>query len=209
MADDAEIDKNSALDLLAFAHGGQSDPEEDPLEKILKIAHGINKSQPNSSNNVGCVGTKLSSSSTERQERPSSQNAHCNGSSVISNGPKGVRTRNKYQLKMVLSEGFQAKDIYSAKEKKVQSEPSSSKGDVKETIDVSGTENDVGCKSTTISVSEHRGSTPMTNSLAASIVKPDKDSSRMHVFCLEHAIEVEKQLHAIGGSNIMLICRPG
>uniref|UniRef100_A0A0E0N6H6 JmjC domain-containing protein n=1 Tax=Oryza rufipogon TaxID=4529 RepID=A0A0E0N6H6_ORYRU len=259
MADDAEIDKNSALDLLAFAHGGQPDPEEDPLEKILKIAHGINKSQPNSSNNVGCVGTKLSSSSTERQERPSSQNAHCNGSSVISNGPKGVRTRNKYQLKMVLSEGFQAKDIYSAKEKKVQSEPSSSKGDVKETIDVSGTENDVGCKSTTISVSEHRGSTknmysvkekkvqskpsslkgtvketvdvsgtendarcksitisvsehrgstPMTNSLAASIVKPDKDSSRMHVFCLEHAIEVEKQLHAIGGSNIMLICRP-
>ncbi|XP_006645195.1 lysine-specific demethylase JMJ705-like [Oryza brachyantha] len=262
MSDDAEIDRNSALDLLAFAYGGQSDSEEDPLKKILQVAHnsdqllrGIIESQPKSSSNVGCFGTKLSSSSTESKEIPSSQNARCIGSSVISNGPKGVRTRNKYQLKMVLSEGFQAKDMFSVKEKKVQPEPSSSKGSVKETVDggtkndagytisvsehrgstedmysakdkkvqsessnldgtaketvdVSGTENDARCNSTTISVSEHRGSTPMINSLATSIVKPDKDSSRMHVFCLEHAIEVEKQLHAIGGSHIILLCHP-
>ncbi|KAF0916403.1 hypothetical protein E2562_007504 [Oryza meyeriana var. granulata] len=215
MFDEAEIDRNSALDLLAFAYGGQSDSEEDPLKKILQVAHNsdqllrsINESQPNSSSNVGCVGTKLPSSSVECQEIPSSQNAHCLASSVISNGPKGVRTRNKYQLKMVLSEGFQAKDMYSAKEKKVQSESSSLKGTVKERVDVSGTENDARCNRTTISVSEHRGSTPMINSLATSIVKPDKDSSRMHVFCLEHAIEVEKQLHALGGSHIILLCRP-
>jgi hypothetical protein len=47
------------------------------------------------------------------------------------------------------------------------------------------------------------------NNLVTSIVKPDKDSSRMHVFCLEHAIEVEKQLQAIGGADIFLLCRPG
>uniref|UniRef100_A0A0D9V9A0 JmjC domain-containing protein n=1 Tax=Leersia perrieri TaxID=77586 RepID=A0A0D9V9A0_9ORYZ len=254
-SDDAEIDRKSALDLLAFAYGDQSGPEEDPLKKILKVAHnpdellrGINESQPNSSSNVGCVGTKLSSSSTECLERPSSQNANCIGSSVISTRPKGVRTRNKYQLKMILSEGFQAKDMHSAKEKKDQSEQSSSKGIVKETVDVSCIENVAGCNSTKISVSEHRGSTkdiysakekkvlsessslkgtikdtvdvsgsendarcnkttisvgdhrdstPTINSLATSIMKPDKDSSRMHVFCLEHAIEVQKQLHAI------------
>lgn len=37
----------------------------------------------------------------------------------------------------------------------------------------------------------------------------DKDSTRMHVFCLEHAIEVEKHLRAIGGADVMLLCHPG
>jgi hypothetical protein len=47
------------------------------------------------------------------------------------------------------------------------------------------------------------------NNLNKPIVKFDKDSSRMHVFCLEHAVEVEKQLRAIGGANVILLCRPG
>ncbi|KAG8078804.1 hypothetical protein GUJ93_ZPchr0007g5437 [Zizania palustris] len=206
MSDDATLDRNSALDLLAFAYGGQSDSEEDALKKKLQasLSHnpdefskGVNESWPNSSSNVCSVGTNLSSSRMECQERPSSQSAHCTGSSVISNGPRGVRTRNKYQLKMVLSEGFQPKDLYSAKENKVQSELSSSKGTFKETVDVSGTEHDARCNMSTTSVGENRGPSPTMNSLATSIVEPDKDSSRMHVFCLEHAMEVEKQLQAI------------
>ncbi|WOL17929.1 lysine-specific demethylase REF6-like [Canna indica] len=36
----------------------------------------------------------------------------------------------------------------------------------------------------------------------------DKDSSRMHVFCLEHAAEVEKQLQQMGGMHMMLLCHP-
>ncbi|XP_008239384.1 PREDICTED: lysine-specific demethylase REF6 [Prunus mume] len=36
----------------------------------------------------------------------------------------------------------------------------------------------------------------------------DEDSSRMHVFCLEHAIEVEQQLRSIGGVHIFLLCHP-
>ncbi|XP_021908879.1 lysine-specific demethylase REF6 [Carica papaya] len=38
--------------------------------------------------------------------------------------------------------------------------------------------------------------------------KSDEDSSRLHVFCLEHAVEVEKQLRPIGGVHIMLLCHP-
>ncbi|ERN13745.1 lysine-specific demethylase REF6 [Amborella trichopoda] len=34
----------------------------------------------------------------------------------------------------------------------------------------------------------------------------DKDSSRMHIFCLEHAMEAEKQLQLMGGANILLLC---
>ncbi|XP_042472637.1 lysine-specific demethylase REF6-like isoform X1 [Zingiber officinale] len=36
----------------------------------------------------------------------------------------------------------------------------------------------------------------------------DKDSSRMHVFCLEHAAEVEKRLQPVGGVHMMLLCHP-
>ncbi|KAF5202795.1 Lysine-specific demethylase ref6 [Thalictrum thalictroides] len=35
-----------------------------------------------------------------------------------------------------------------------------------------------------------------------------EESSRKHIFCLEHAVEVEKQLRPIGGANILLICHP-
>ncbi|XP_058093821.1 lysine-specific demethylase REF6 [Magnolia sinica] len=38
--------------------------------------------------------------------------------------------------------------------------------------------------------------------------RSDKDSSRMHIFCLEHATEVEKQLRQIGGVHMMLLCHP-
>lgn len=37
----------------------------------------------------------------------------------------------------------------------------------------------------------------------------DEDSSRMHVFCLEHAVEAEQQLRPIGGAHIVLLCHPG
>ncbi|XP_015580157.2 lysine-specific demethylase REF6 [Ricinus communis] len=38
--------------------------------------------------------------------------------------------------------------------------------------------------------------------------RSDEDSSRMHVFCLEHAVEVEQQFRSIGGVHILLLCHP-
>ncbi|XAR50282.1 [Histone H3]-lysine-36 demethylase [Bertholletia excelsa] len=38
--------------------------------------------------------------------------------------------------------------------------------------------------------------------------RSDEDSSRLHVFCLQHAAEVEQQLRPIGGAHIMLLCHP-
>ncbi|KAF5743705.1 lysine-specific demethylase [Tripterygium wilfordii] len=48
---------------------------------------------------------------------------------------------------------------------------------------------------------------PKENS-ASFPLQSDEDSSRMHVFCLEHAVEVEQQLRAIGGVHVMLLCHP-
>lgn len=39
--------------------------------------------------------------------------------------------------------------------------------------------------------------------------KPDKDSSRIHVFCLEHALEVQRKLRSIGGACLLLVCHSG
>lgn len=39
--------------------------------------------------------------------------------------------------------------------------------------------------------------------------KTDKCSSRMHVFCLEHAMEVKRKLQPIGGVHMLLLCHPG
>ncbi|KAB8117198.1 hypothetical protein EE612_058908 [Oryza sativa] len=40
------------------------------------------------------------------------------------------------------------------------------------------------------------------------MLRYNKDSCRMHVFCLEHALETWTQLQQIGGANIMLLCHP-
>lgn len=50
---------------------------------------------------------------------------------------------------------------------------------------------------------------PVKNTDMPFTPRSDEDSSRMHVFCLEHAVEVEQQLRSIGGVHIMLLCHPG
>nr|KYP46608.1 Jumonji/ARID domain-containing protein 2 [Cajanus cajan] len=49
---------------------------------------------------------------------------------------------------------------------------------------------------------------PFDNKNASMVLQSDEDSSRMHVFCLEHAIEAEQQLRPIGGAHILLLCHP-
>ncbi|WVZ89886.1 hypothetical protein U9M48_036235 [Paspalum notatum var. saurae] len=43
---------------------------------------------------------------------------------------------------------------------------------------------------------------------ALTLLKYSKDSCRMHMFCLEHALETWTRLQRIGGANIMLLCHP-
>ncbi|OEL31047.1 Lysine-specific demethylase JMJ705 [Dichanthelium oligosanthes] len=211
ISDDAPLNRNSALDLLASAYGDPSDSDEGVLSKKNQVSNVSNElishkieSQPNTSSNGGCAGTNVSSSSKELQQGPSSQRSQCIGNT--NTGPKGVRTRNKYQLKMVLSEGFQPKDIYSEIQKKVQCELSSS---IKTSVEpLCDADYQASRNTDAICMDGNRSTATMVDNLAASIVKPDKDSSRLHVFCLEHAIEVEKQLQTIGGAHIFLLCRP-
>ncbi|XP_010503470.1 PREDICTED: lysine-specific demethylase REF6-like [Camelina sativa] len=59
----------------------------------------------------------------------------------------------------------------------------------------------------------HATSTCSTLSSPVEIALPfvprsDDDSCRLHVFCLEHAAEVEQRLRSIGGIHMMLLCHP-
>ncbi|XP_057791470.1 lysine-specific demethylase REF6 [Salvia miltiorrhiza] len=36
----------------------------------------------------------------------------------------------------------------------------------------------------------------------------DEDSSRLHVFCLQHAMQVQKRLSQVGGVDVFLVCHP-
>ncbi|XP_027339022.1 lysine-specific demethylase JMJ705-like isoform X2 [Abrus precatorius] len=49
---------------------------------------------------------------------------------------------------------------------------------------------------------------PIDNRSASLVPQSDEDSSRMHIFCLEHAVEAELQLRPIGGAHIFLLCHP-
>lgn len=53
------------------------------------------------------------------------------------------------------------------------------------------------------------GNTSLLETALPFVPRSDDDSSRLHVFCLEHAAEVEEQLRPIGGIHIMLLCHPG
>ncbi|KAL2459568.1 Lysine-specific demethylase REF6 [Forsythia ovata] len=38
--------------------------------------------------------------------------------------------------------------------------------------------------------------------------RSDEESSRMHVFCLQHAVQVEQRLSSFGGARVFLVCHP-
>eukprot|EP00258_Populus_trichocarpa_P022258 XP_024438277.1 lysine-specific demethylase REF6 [Populus trichocarpa] len=54
----------------------------------------------------------------------------------------------------------------------------------------------------------NRPTVPIENPDMPFTQRSDRDSSCLHVFCLEHAVEIEQQLRQIGGVHIFLLCHP-
>ncbi|KAK6148165.1 hypothetical protein DH2020_019077 [Rehmannia glutinosa] len=52
------------------------------------------------------------------------------------------------------------------------------------------------------------GLTPIEDTTMPFPSRSDEDSSRLHVFCLQHAMQVEKRLSEIGGARVFLVCHP-
>ncbi|KAI3454953.1 hypothetical protein Pfo_011616 [Paulownia fortunei] len=52
------------------------------------------------------------------------------------------------------------------------------------------------------------GLTPLEDTTMPFSSRSDEDSSRLHVFCLQHAMQVEKRLSQVGGAHVFLVCHP-
>lgn len=50
---------------------------------------------------------------------------------------------------------------------------------------------------------------PIDNIIKPYASRTEEDSSRLHVFCLQHAAAVEQRLRSIGGVHMLLFCHPG
>ncbi|XP_022882747.1 lysine-specific demethylase REF6-like isoform X3 [Olea europaea var. sylvestris] len=49
---------------------------------------------------------------------------------------------------------------------------------------------------------------PLEKTTTSFASRSDKESSRMHVFCLQHAVQVEQRLNSFGGARIFLVSHP-
>lgn len=59
-------------------------------------------------------------------------------------------------------------------------------------------------------VGTHRsGLAPRQPATMPFVPRLDEDSSRLHVFCLQHAMQVRKRLSQLGGADVFLVCHPG
>ncbi|CAI9773813.1 unnamed protein product [Fraxinus pennsylvanica] len=52
------------------------------------------------------------------------------------------------------------------------------------------------------------GLVPLEKTSMSFAPRSDEESSRMHVFCLQHAVQVEQRLSTFGGAHVFLVCHP-
>lgn len=65
------------------------------------------------------------------------------------------------------------------------------------------------CISTIGEIAQNNAVAPSDNAHMQFTSTSDEDSFRIHVFCLQHAVQVEEQLRQIGGAHISVLCHPG
>lgn len=65
------------------------------------------------------------------------------------------------------------------------------------------------CISNIREIAQNNAVAPFDNARMQFTSTSDEDSFRIHVFCLQHAVQVEEQLRRIGGAHISLLCHPG
>ncbi|KAI4336265.1 hypothetical protein L6164_014811 [Bauhinia variegata] len=188
---------SSALGLLASAYGNSSDSEEDQVNpdntvdgdesNVMNHPSGsrCQKESPCLRGHVQC-GDDFLSKNLDSYEDYKHERAKCN-------------SRNHQNFDYIESEDY---DITSMK-------PGGSGIPFKNMRPLP-------CSSLNFSQGVHDGETsifgnaivPIDDKNAPLMPQSDEDSSRMHVFCLEHAAEVEQQLRPIGGVHILLLCHP-
>ncbi|GMP34016.1 hypothetical protein CsSME_00007074 [Camellia sinensis var. sinensis] len=197
----------SALGLLALNYGNSSDSEEEEeVEARIPVYDSETKSRdfpPESGfqcDNMGLSSPKHHSEATGCGlgfvDDVPQQVIDC----YVDDGPPKSNFRGKYQT-FDCSVEFETENIASMESNSVGSwsrhqmklSPSVSNGSPVAHRCVTGISNVV---------------SPFENTTMSFALRSDEDSSRLHVFCLQHAAEVEQRLRPIGGAHILLLCHP-
>lgn len=207
----------SALGLLALTYGTSSDSEEGQAEQHIPSAAVDETSSGNSSSDSRSQCDNPESPST-RQDSHSATNGRLSllSAKFDSRGEVPVEVIDPYwgrgcsnsrakdsRHKMVdHSDDFEADNLTTVELNNVEEtniDPVTTSNMPSSVSPVSYNDEIVKRSDTIISVENTKVSLPL---------RSDADSSRMHVFCLEHAVEVEQQLHTIGGVHMLLVCNP-
>lgn len=199
-----EAQKNtSSLGLLALAYGNSSDSEEDEGEAAIHV----------DSYKTKCIADSPHSPVSSDQEAVSYP--------VISNSethfvneipPQFIRPCVEHELTRTKSESRSKHSLdWPVEHRKDSLAPAESD----KLIDKSRHQPVLQLDASSCIPATHKAETTMTSGLLPPdnttppfSASSDEDSSRKHVFCLQHAIQVEKRLRSVGGAHILLLCHP-
>ncbi|KAK1319732.1 Lysine-specific demethylase REF6 [Acorus calamus] len=200
----------SSLDLLATAYGNSSDSEEEPPRPEIS-------NYSNENNFRGCSSSGFHNGSNGlADDVENGYQENLQGSSV--NAEKSSLIKNRCSSSVLVdgltpigdSEGS-IKDSGLAEVHNGDAKPEKTEIDF-EYFPMSSPSNCIQNNSTYgqcfVPTQCHKTEAALTNSVMPTRRAADRDSSRLHVFCLEHALETEKHFHSIGGAHIMLLCHP-
>ncbi|CAN6585486.1 unnamed protein product [Malus baccata var. baccata] len=176
--------KTSALGLLALNYGNSSDSEEDQVEPDVPVC----SDEPNMTN------CSLESRYRDQSASPPLRNPYAGTSGVHCPSSQGSGCENELR--------HQTFDHYATDGRKIANFKDSSLQNFDCSADFK-TNN-----SASTATGFGKAIVPIQKTSMSFHPGCDEDSSRMHVFCLEHAVEVEQQLRSIGGVHILLLCHP-
>ncbi|XP_057970392.1 lysine-specific demethylase REF6 isoform X2 [Malania oleifera] len=204
----------SALGLLALAYGNSSDSEEDQAEpNIPVVADETNTRDCSSESRFQCDDSKLPSL---KRDSHAGANGGCSPSfsksspgdevplqiidSCEGRGQKNATFADRSRKAFGRSDMFESNNRASVESNSSEGMPRGPLSHITPGFSLFSHNNEqTKFSSATVAVENVNLSFPP---------RSDEDSSRVHVFCLEHAIEVEQQLRPIGGVQMLLACRP-
>lgn len=195
LASDSKAHKEpSSLGLLALAYADSSDSEEEDSDANLP-AEGCGTSKPDNSRNGDA------SDNTEPKINCRTEISLLTSDSSAKFGPALATSKDGEARNSEFSDEFNTNSSTMTKSKILTHRYSRHQTESQLDIPNSLSCNAVGAPIT--------GLAPRESTTLPFSSRLDEDSSRLHVFCLQHAMQVERRLSKVGGADVFLVCHPG
>ncbi|XP_022954750.1 lysine-specific demethylase JMJ705-like [Cucurbita moschata] len=195
--------ETSALGMLALAYGHSSDSEEDNAEADAALH--ANDAKPT-------ICSSVDQYQFENSGLTSSE--YCKNSATSNHDPLSANSADQMQFQVNDYEEFgrarfDSKDSFNcSSEFEIDGVGSTKKNDLSTRYQDSHVNGKPSLDTDTEKPMFEQSAEPVEIENMPFAPDIDEDSSRLHVFCLEHAKEVEQQLRPIGGVHILLLCHP-